>query len=720
MVSPRPGKRTARRRAGILVIAVLAGLFAQLGGAQAGPVLFSDDFESGNLAAWSTVQTGAAGSATVQSAVVKTGTYAARLSATTAAGSFAYARESLASAQTDLVAAGDFQVQAEGASGGNVPIFRLFDAGGTKLVSLYRQNGAGGIWVWYDNTYNATSANLPLNTWAQLQVHVVATGSATGTVDVSVNGNVVYHSATANVSSAGISAVQIGNNSAAQGFTIVADNILVSNGTTSTSPTNTSPPVISGTAVANQTLTAAPGAWSGTAPITYTYQWQRCDNAGASCADVPGATAATYALTSSDVGFTMRVAVTGGNTVGSSTATSAATSVVTANAQPPANVVRPSVNGTAQQGQTLTGDPGTWSGTQPITYAYQWRRCDSRGASCVDITGATATTYVPTASDVGHGLRVFVTASNIGGSATLGSLPTAAVTASDPVIAAVGDTACDPHDPYFNGGLGSSTYCHQKYTSDLLVNGDYNAVLPLGDMQYDCSPASAFAASYDPTWGRVKSISRPAPGNHEYKSTNPDLYGYNLCKPNAQDYYGYFGTSAGDPTKGYYSYDLGSWHVIVLNTTRGCSVISCAAGSAQEQWLKADLAAHPAACTLAYWHEPRFSSKTPSTKSDAFWKDLYAAGADVVLNAHVHNYERFAPQDPLAGADPARGIREFVVGTGGRSHESSGTTVAANSEARNSTVFGILKLTLHASSYDWQFVPQAGQSYVDAGSGVCH
>ena len=294
------------------------------------------------------------------------------------------------------------------------------------------------------------------------------------------------------------------------------------------------------------------------------------------------------------------------------------------------------------------------------------------------------------------------------------------MTASDPVIAAVGDTACDPHDPYFNGGLGSSTYCHQKYTSDLLVNGDYNAVLPLGDMQYDCSPASAFAASYDPTWGRVKSISRPAPGNHEYKSTNPDLYGYNLCKPNAQDYYGYFGTSAGDPTKGYYSYDLGSWHVIVLNTTRGCSVISCAAGSAQEQWLKADLAAHPAACTLAYWHEPRFSSKTPSTKSDAFWKDLYAAGADVVLNAHVHNYERFAPQDPLAGADPARGIREFVVGTGGRSHESSGTTVAANSEARNSTVFGILKLTLHASSYDWQFVPQAGQSYVDAGSGVCH
>jgi len=170
-----------QRRAGVLVIAVLAGLFAQLGGAQAGPVLFSDDFESGNLSAWSTVQAGGNGAAVVQSAVVKTGTYAARLSATSSAGSFAYARESLASAQTDVVAAGDFQVQAEGASGGNVPIFRLFDAAGTKLVSLYRQNGAGGIWVWYDNTYNATSATLALNTWAQLQVHVVATGAATGT-----------------------------------------------------------------------------------------------------------------------------------------------------------------------------------------------------------------------------------------------------------------------------------------------------------------------------------------------------------------------------------------------------------------------------------------------------------------------------------------------------------------------------------------------------------
>ena len=149
-------------------------------GAADAAAIFSDGFESGDFSAWTTVQTGADGSATVQGTVVKTGANAARLSATAAAGSFAYARKSLTAAQSDLAATGDFQVQAEGATGGNVPIFRLFDASAKKVVSLFRQNGgAGGIWVWYDNTYNATSASLALNTWAQLQVHVVTTGAAT-------------------------------------------------------------------------------------------------------------------------------------------------------------------------------------------------------------------------------------------------------------------------------------------------------------------------------------------------------------------------------------------------------------------------------------------------------------------------------------------------------------------------------------------------------------
>src|SRR5207249_1235778 len=176
----------------------------------------------------------------------------------------------------------------------------------------------------------ATTASLALNTWAQLQVHVIATGAATGTVDVLVNGATVYHSTTATFPAGGFSSVQIGNNSASQAFAIVADNISVSTGSTGTAtpPANTSPPTISGTATQGSTLTANPGTWSGTTPITYIYQWRRCDGAGATCADVAGATATTYLLGSPDVGSTMRLVVTAGNSAGSGVATSSATTVV--------------------------------------------------------------------------------------------------------------------------------------------------------------------------------------------------------------------------------------------------------------------------------------------------------------------------------------------------------------------------------------------------------
>lgn len=294
-------------------------------------------------------------------------------------------------------------------------------------------------------------------------------------------------------------------------------------------------------------------------------------------------------------------------------------------------------------------------------------------------------------------------------------------TGQDPVVAAAGDIACDPSDPAYNGGAGTSSSCKMAATSNLLVGTGLSAVLPLGDIQYDCGSPGDFAASYDPTWGRVKSITTPVPGNHEYKTADPDAYGGHDCDTtgHASGYYGYFGAAAGDPSKGYYSYDLGTWHIVVLNTTLACSLISCSAGSAQERWLAADLAAHPAACTLALWHEPRFSSKLPSTKTAAFWQDLYAANADVVLNGHVHDYERFAPQTPSAVADPARGIREFVVGTGGKSSENIGATPAANSEVQGKT-YGVLRLTLHADSYDWQFVPASGSGFTDSGTTGCH
>jgi Concanavalin A-like lectin/glucanases superfamily len=299
--------------------------------------LFSDGFESGNFGAWSSVKTGADGTATVQSATVKTGTYAARLTATATAGSLAYARESLASAQTDLVTTGDFQVQTQGSSGANVPLFRLLDASGTKIVSLYRQNVSGRIEVSYAGAYNPSSVSLGLNTWAQVELHVIATGTATGTVDVAVNGTTVYHSAAATLPAAGISSVQIGNNTASQTFAVVADNISVTSGAagTATPPSNTAPPTISGTATEGSTLSASPGTWSGTTPISYAYQWRRCDSAGTNCSDISGATGSNYTVASADVGGTLKVTVTASNAAGSGTSTSNATNVVQSSPPPP-------------------------------------------------------------------------------------------------------------------------------------------------------------------------------------------------------------------------------------------------------------------------------------------------------------------------------------------------------------------------------------------------
>ena len=277
----------------------------------------------------------------------------------------------------------------------------------------------------------------------------------------------------------------------------------------------------------------------------------------------------------------------------------------------------------------------------------------------------------------------------------------------DPVVAAAGDIACDPADPNFNGGNGTASYCRQMATSDLLVGAGLSAVLLLGDDQYENGSLAKFQASYDPSWGRVKAITRPAPGNHEYNTAA------------ASGYYAYFGAAAGDPSKGWYSFDLGAWHVVVLNSN--CAAVGgCGAGSPQEQWLRADLAAHPGVCTLAYFHHPRFSSGPhgPTAEMDAFWRDLHAAGAEIVVNGHDHDYERFAPQTPDGALDAAAGIREFVVGTGGSPLDPF-IRAPRNSEAR-ALAHGVLKLTLRSGSYDWAFIPVAGGTFTDRGSGACH
>ncbi len=272
--------------------------------------------------------------------------------------------------------------------------------------------------------------------------------------------------------------------------------------------------------------------------------------------------------------------------------------------------------------------------------------------------------------------------------------------ATAPAVAAAGDIACAP------GDRPDQDSCRQRATSDLLLGGDAWVVLTTGDNQYEDGELSAFQGSYAASWGRVKAITRPTPGNHDYHLAG------------AKGYFRYFGPRAGRRAGGYYSFDVGRWHIIALNSN--CEEMGgCDEGSAQERWLREDLATNPATCTLAYWHHPRFSSGLHgnSTRSEAFWRALYAAGADVVLNGHDHSYERFAPQDPEQRADPD-GIREFIVGSGGKSHYAFGGP-EPNSQFRDGEHFGILELTLRSQGYDWRFITIGG-TIKDSGSGSCH
>ncbi|MET8681426.1 metallophosphoesterase [Streptomyces sp. NPDC004647] len=261
---------------------------------------------------------------------------------------------------------------------------------------------------------------------------------------------------------------------------------------------------------------------------------------------------------------------------------------------------------------------------------------------------------------------------------------------ADPVLVGAGDIA--------NSGSGDTA------TANLLDNIS-GTVFTTGDNAYPDGTASNFTNYYNPTWGRHKARTRPSPGNHDYHTSG------------ASGYYNYFGANAGPSGRGYYSYDLGNWHVVSLN-----SEVSMAVGSAQEQWLRSNLAASTKPCTIAYWHKPRFTSganHAPNTSTGPLVKALYDHNAEVIVTGHNHQYERFAPMNPSGQLDTARGIRHFVAGMGGASHYGFGT-IQPNSQARNSDTYGVLKFNLHANSYDWQFVPQAGKTYSDSGTTSCH
>ena len=264
----------------------------------------------------------------------------------------------------------------------------------------------------------------------------------------------------------------------------------------------------------------------------------------------------------------------------------------------------------------------------------------------------------------------------------------------------------DPNGDPVLVGSGDIAHCRSdgdEITASMLDDIP-GTVFTTGDNVYRDGTAEEFANCYDPSWGRHKERTYPSPGNHDYHTAD------------GAGYFDYFGSRAGEPGKGYYSYDLGEWHVIVLNSN-----LPVKAGSPQDQWLRENLAAHPVACTLAYWHHPRFSSGTVHGSNNSMqplWDALYEYGADVVLVGHEHNYERFAPQDPQGISDPTRGIRQFVIGSGGRSHYVFGAPIA-NSEVRNGDTNGLLKLTLHSTSYSWEFIPEPGKTFTDSGDAPC-
>jgi hypothetical protein len=285
------------------------------------------------------------------------------------------------------------------------------------------------------------------------------------------------------------------------------------------------------------------------------------------------------------------------------------------------------------------------------------------------------------------------------------TVPTAAVAAQVPaggtyVLVGAGDIA------------GCKDIAGARATAQL-IEQIQGTVFALGDLAYERGSTADFQNCYDPTWGAFKDRTRPSPGNHEY-----------AVNAQAPAYFQYWGAQAGPDARGYYSYDLGSWHIVSLNTNcTAANLGGCAKGSPQEEWLRQDLAGHPNACVIAYGHHPLFSSGLlPSHAMHPelrdMWRDLYAAHAALFLAGHEHSYERFAPQDPDGHADPVNGIREFVVGTGGRSHDPLGFAMA-NSEVRNTNTYGVLKLTLIPGSYSWEFVPEEGKTFTDSGTGFC-
>jgi len=570
--------------------------------------LFSDGFEAGNLASWTSTA-----NFTAQQAIKLTGAFAGRA---TAASGAAHATKNLDTPQSDLYVRAFVRVVSHS---GSIPLLRVRTAAGKVVASL--NVNANDQLVLKNTTTGATlksNVTIAPGTFRELQLRTSVSGGS-GRTDVWVDGtSVTALSGTQNLGTTPIGRVVLGRNgSGSQPMDLVFDDVVIS--TTFVGGGGGGMPPL------------APTGLIGSAPNS--------DQVNLSWNASAGAT-----------GY---------------------------------NVLRDGVS-------VGTSDSTSFSDTtvQPeTTYRYTVEAFNGAGTS-----PPSAFLEVTTPPDSGGG--------------------------SDTVVMAAGDIACDPADPAYNGGNGTSSKCRQKWTAQLLAGAD--RVLALGDTQYDCGGLSAFNQSYDPTWGQYKNITHPILSDEDF-----DRSGTGCGAAGADGYFAYWGSRAGPNPTGYYSFDVGGWHIIALNSECGDVPGGCAEGSPQNDWLEQDLASSGAQCTIAMLHEPRFRSKKngeqvgPDMKP--FWDDLYAAGAEMVLSGDTHFYERFRPQNPN-GAFDANGVVQWIIGVGGKSRGGLAGASARlpNSQKATSQMFGVLELTLHAGSYDWRFLTEGSSSFSDTGSASCH